>query len=66
MKKQIFKIGLVLISVFTFGFVISAHKAKGSGCVNGPNVTRYCFNNAGIYECKDNWIWNCITEVNEQ
>ena len=34
------------------------------GCVNGPNVSGYCFKTNGIYECKDYWIWNCITEVN--
>lgn len=56
----------LLLCSFTLVSSFSNGVQTTSGCVNGPNVHAYCFNDSGEYACKSYWIWNCITAVNEE
>lgn len=61
---------LIATAIFLCSFSSGSSFSNGtqslSGCVNGPNVHGYCFNDSGEYSCKSYWIWNCVTAVNEE
>lgn len=80
MKKKIIGVAVMAAIAITAGWNMSQSEnvsiinialdttealASGeSGCVNGSQNTRYCFQDGGVNRCDSYWIWNCVTAIN--